>query len=326
MCNKILKVNSVNNNIDKIKQVWQSYESHFKRDEELQYVEYVSLKIKEANGYFTKLSKLDNYSDISLVKLEKIVHSIHKDLKKLISYEEDVAKYERKKFLDNYNSTLQELGVVFFIVIIGILSISYYVFKSIQDDQTELEIAHKKLKKANKKLEDVSYTDSLTNLHNRRYFNMVYDREVKRAKRSKKHFTFMMLDIDYFKQYNDTYGHIQGDNALKKVAKKLNELFKRPSDYVFRLGGEEFGVLMSETDQKSSSSMAQKICDSVEGLKIQHSGSKINENITISIGMVCCVIEPSVNEEHIITKADDMLYKAKQNGRNRYVLYTNGCT
>jgi len=320
---------SIQSSIDKIETVWSSYESHFKRDEELQYVEYVSAEIEKINIYFKNLlgyeNNLKQYRDISLVKLEEKVQHIHQDLKKLINYEEDIAEYERKKFLDNYRSTLEELGVVFFIVILGILSISYYVFKSIQDDQTELEIAHKKLKVVNKKLEDVSYTDSLTELHNRRYFNMVYDREVKRAKRSKNYFTFMMLDIDYFKQYNDTYGHIHGDLALKKVASQLSKLFKRPSDYVFRLGGEEFGILMSETDQKSSSQMAQKICDSILDLKIEHRASEISKYITISVGIVSCIVDPSVNEEHIITKADDMLYKAKESGRNKYILYTNGC-
>lgn len=128
------------------------------------------------------------------------------------------------------------------IVILAVLFISLYVFKSIQKDHTRLEIATKKLKIANKKLENVSYTDSLTTLHNRRYFNLVYERELKRAQRTHSYITFMMLDIDYFKQYNDTYGHLEGDYALKSVAKVLKDTLKRPSDYVFRLGGEEFGV------------------------------------------------------------------------------------
>ncbi len=311
--------------IQKIQDIWISYENHFKRDDEIQYVEYVSLKIKSTNKYFKELLKVNDYKDISLVEVDRKVLQIHKDLKKLINYEEDIAKYERKKFLKNYSSTLKDLGAVFMFVILGVLSISYYVFKSIQNDQNELESAHKQLKLANKKLEDASYTDSLTKLHNRRYFNMVYDREIKRAKRSKNHFAFMMLDIDYFKQYNDTYGHIQGDLALKKVASQLSLLFKRPTDYVFRLGGEEFGVLMSETNSKTSLLMAQKICDSIEELKIQHAGSKISDYVTMSVGVVSCVVDPSVDEERIITKADDMLYKAKDNGRNRYVLNSNGC-
>ena len=100
------------------------------------------------------------------------------------------------------------------------------MFKSIQTTHTKLEITTKKLKRANKKLENVSYTDSLTSLHNRRYFNFIYDKEIKRAKREKNYITFMMLDIDYFKQFNDTYGHIEGDYALKSVAKVLKDILK----------------------------------------------------------------------------------------------------
>lgn len=321
---------NITNSIDKIKKIWKSYESHFKRDEELQYIEYVSMEIKNTNTYFEKLLEHakngHGFEKVSLRLLDEKVQHIYKSLKKLINYEVDVAKYERKNFLDNYDSTLKQLGIVLLMVIFGILVISYQVFKSIQDDQTELEVAHKKLKKANKKLEDASYTDSLTKLHNRRYFNMVYDREFKRAKRSKKHFTFMMLDIDFFKQYNDTYGHVEGDNALKKIASALNSIFKRPSDYVFRLGGEEFGVLMSETDEQNSSNMAQKICDSILRLRIEHKASKVNDYVTISVGVVCCKIAPHIEEEFIITKADKMLYKAKENGRDRYVISTNECS
>jgi diguanylate cyclase (GGDEF)-like protein len=320
---------NIKNSLNKINNIWKSYESHFKRDEELQYVGYVSLEIIDSNKYFNKLQDLarfgNNFDSVSLALLEKKVQHIQKTIKKLINYEIEIAQYERKKFLDNYESTIKELGIVLLVVIFGILVISFYVFKSIQNDQTLLEIAHKRLKRANKKLEETSYTDSLTNLHNRRYFNLVYDKEIKRAKRSKKHLTFMMLDIDFFKQYNDTYGHIEGDNTLKKVASALNQLFLRPSDYIFRLGGEEFGVLMSDTDEQNSSEMAQKICERVLELNIKHSASSVSDYVTISAGVVSCLIKPTYNEEHIISKADEMLYKAKHEGRNRFVISTDEC-
>ena len=96
-------------------------------------------------------------------------------IQKLINYEVNIANYERKKFLQSYNNTIIQLGVVLILIIIAILAISLYVFSSIQKDHTKLEEATKKLRRANKKLENVSYTDSLTGLHNRRYFNMIYD-------------------------------------------------------------------------------------------------------------------------------------------------------
>lgn len=187
----------------------------------------------------------------------------------------------------------------------------------------KLEITTKKLKRANKKLENVSYTDALTSLHNRRYFNLIYDRELKRAKRTKSYITFMMIDIDFFKQYNDTYGHIEGDFALKSVAKVLKDFLKRPSDYVFRLGGEEFGVILIDTDESNSARLAREICDGVRLREIKHESSKAHEFLTISIGVVCCVADEALNEEILISRADEMLYKAKESGRNGYVITTN---
>lgn len=261
--------------------------------------------------------------NISINTLEDKVAYIHRVLQKLINYEVNVANYERKKFLHTYNQMLLQIGIVLSSIIIGILAILFYVFKSIQKDHTQLEIAAKKLKIANKKLENVSYTDSLTGLHNRRYFNFIYERELKRAKRNKSYITFMMLDIDYFKQYNDTYGHVEGDFALKSVAKVLKDTLKRPSDYVFRLGGEEFGVLLSDTDESSSAKLAREICDAVRGRELRHENSKAGEFVTISIGVVCCVADDALDDEILISRADEMLYEAKESGRDRYIITSN---
>ncbi len=201
--------------------------------------------------------------------------------------------------------------------------ISYSVFKSIQADHTKLELVTKKLKRLNKKLENVSYTDSLTSMHNRRYFNLVYSRELKRARRTHSYITFMMLDIDFFKQYNDTYGHIEGDFALKSVAKVLKDTLQRPSDFVFRLGGEEFGVLLTQTDESNSAKLARSICDAVRDRQIKHEGSKANQYLTISIGVVCCVADDALNDEVLLTRADEMLYEAKDTGRDRYIITSN---
>jgi len=307
-----------------IQKKWKSYASHFKRDDELEYVAYVNLEINSINRYFTKIIQaIDTQSPmkkISIATLEKRVGVIHQVLQKLIRYETNVANYERKKFLHTYNNMLAQIGFILFGIILGVLSILWYVFKSIQEDQTRLEIVAKKLRVANKRLENASYTDSLTNLYNRRYFNIVYDRELKRAKRSRTYITFMMLDIDFFKQYNDTYGHVEGDFALKSVAKVLKDTLKRPSDYVFRLGGEEFGVLLSETDETHSARLAREICDAVRGREIKHEGSKVNKYLTISVGVACCIADDALEEQILITRADEMLYKAKESGRDRYVI------
>jgi diguanylate cyclase (GGDEF)-like protein len=313
--------------LTRIEKRWKSYTAHYKSPQELDYVQYTSMEIQKTNNYFKKLLEaVQNGKDlryISIATLEKKVAFIHQVLQKLIGYEVDVARYERQKFLKNYDAMLFEIGIVLFIIIVGILAILYYVFKSIQDDQTKLERATKKLKVLNKKLENASYTDSLTTLHNRRYFNFIYERELKRAKRNHTYITFMMIDIDFFKQYNDTYGHIEGDFALKSVAKVLKDTLKRPSDYVFRLGGEEFGVLMSDTDETHSARLARDICDAVSARELKHEKSSVSEFVTVSIGVVCCIADEALQDEVLISRADEMLYVAKESGRNRYVITTN---
>lgn len=320
----VLKIKA---SISKINKSWQSYESHFKRDEELHFVEYVAKEIKETNIYFMRIVKAiadkKKLEYLSINLLEKNIEHIHTVMKKLINYEVEIAKYERKIFLDKYNSNFKELSFILMLIILAVLIISYNVFKSIQGDHTKLESTTEKLKVANKKLENASYTDPLTSLHNRRYFNFIFERELKRAKRSKSYITFMMLDIDYFKQYNDTYGHIQGDYALKNVALMLKETLKRPSDFVFRLGGEEFGILLVDIDEENSSKLAQKLCYTIKDKKIEHKNSKINEFLTVSIGISCCKAEDSLDENSLISSADNMLYKAKEQGRDRYIITTD---
>lgn len=318
---------NIENALRIVKVKWRSYMSHFKREDELQYVEYVNSEIYSINNYFEKIAQAVASDStlthkIAVSTLEKRLSVIHKVLQKLIVYETKVANYERKTFLQTYDSIVMQLGVILGLIILSILSISLYVFRSIQNDQTKLELASKKLKIANKKLENASYTDSLTTLHNRRYFNFIYEKELKRAKRNKNYITFMMLDIDFFKQYNDTYGHVEGDFALKSVAKVLKDSLRRPSDYVFRLGGEEFGVLLSETDESHSARLAREICNAVRAREIKHEGSKVNEYLTISIGVVCMTADESLDEELLISRADDMLYRAKESGRDRYVITT----
>jgi len=317
----------IRSDLQYIENKWKSYKGHFKRDDEKKYVLYASSEIQNINNYFHKIYRVTkngrDLKDLNINILEKKISFINAVLEKLINYEITIASYERKIFLYNYTQSKMQLGLILVFIMLTILTISLYVFRSIQKDQTQLELTTKKLKKANKKLENVSYTDSLTGLHNRRYFNLVYEREVKRAKRSISYITFMMLDIDFFKQYNDTYGHVEGDYALKSVSKILQDTLKRPSDYVFRLGGEEFGVLVTDTDESNSAKLARDICDAIRGREIKHEKSTVNEFVTISIGVVCCMADDALQDELLISRADEMLYKAKETGRNRYVITSN---
>ena len=311
--------------LDDLKQIdkkWSSYSSHYKTKEELPYINYATNEIKKTNHYFYRIylaSKSNkDLTKLSVTLLDKEIKHINKVIKKLLNYELNSARYNRKLFLKDYDKTFKTVIFILFIIIFSVLVVTYMVFKSIQKEHTKLKVATDKLKKANKKLQNASYTDTLTGLNNRRYFNLVYDREVKRAKRDKKYITFMMIDIDYFKQYNDTYGHIAGDHTLQIVAKVIKSTFKRPGDFVFRLGGEEFGVLIIDTDELNSARLAKMLNLNVKAQAIEHKASKVADVVTVSIGVACCIADSSLDEEELIKKADDMLYEAKENGRNRY--------
>ena len=168
-----------------------------------------------------------------------------------------------------------------------------------------------------KRIEEISIHDELTKLYNRRHFNKVLHDELNRAKRDKKLLSFMMIDVDNFKLYNDNYGHQEGDNVLFEIANVLNNYCKRAGDFAFRLGGEEFGILFSELTKEESKIYADAIREAVEDLKIPHEKNSISSFVTISVGLLSISPDEKITEDEIYKKADDLLYKAKESGRNR---------
>ena len=168
-------------------------------------------------------------------------------------------------------------------------------------------------------LENQAITDAMTSLYNRRYFNKIILREISRAKRDEKKLVFMMLDVDFFKQYNDFYGHLDGDEALIKVAKTMQQCFNRGSDFCFRLGGEEFGVIFAYESLDATLSQAQQLRKSIEELHIEHSKNSVSSYLTVSIGVA--VVDGSISAESLYSLADHELYKAKNSGRNRVSFY-----
>ena len=176
------------------------------------------------------------------------------------------------------------------------------------------------LESVNNKLKNLSTIDELTQIHNRRSFNNVIIRELNRARREHKYIAFIMVDIDFFKLYNDSYGHLEGDETLKKIAKSLENTFKRSQDFVFRLGGEEFGVLLSDCDRESCETSAIYMCNKVKALKIEHRESNVNKYVTISAGVFYTKVDDNIDANYLIKKADDALYEAKNLGRDRFVI------
>ncbi len=310
--------------LKEIEQNWYRYKNQYKSRQELPYVSYTTLELEKTNDYFYKViaaSKAGvDMRKLSISVLEEKIEHINDVIKKLLDYETNVARFERKQFLQNYHETIRNIGLILAGIIFAVLFVTYNVFRSIQKEHTKLEAATKKLHMLNRKLENASYTDSLTGLHNRRYFNFIYERELKRARREKQYVTFMMIDIDFFKQYNDTYGHIAGDHALQIVAKVIRSCFKRPSDFTFRLGGEEFGVLLIGTDEIGSARLAKELCKKVKEQGIEHRVSKAADVVTVSVGVVSCIADEMLSSDDLLKRADEMLYKAKEGGRNRYMI------
>lgn len=171
-----------------------------------------------------------------------------------------------------------------------------------------------------KEISKLLITDYLTKIHNRRHFNTTFDIELKRSKRDSKNIIFMILDIDYFKQYNDTYGHDAGDKALHEVAQALKYTLKRSHDFVFRLGGEEFGIITSGVDIGGIEVLAKNLRESIEHLEIEHKENKVNEFLTISIGVKVVESTSTLSQKEIYQLADKALYKAKNQGRNTAII------
>lgn len=171
-----------------------------------------------------------------------------------------------------------------------------------------------------KEISKLLITDYLTKIYNRRHFNTTFDIELKRNKRDSKNLILMILDIDYFKQYNDTYGHDAGDKVLHEVAQALKYTLKRSHDFVFRLGGEEFGIITSGIDLAGIEVLSNSLRHSIEHLEIEHKASDVNEFLTISIGVKMVECTSILSQNDIYQLADKALYKAKNKGRNTAVI------
>ncbi len=168
-----------------------------------------------------------------------------------------------------------------------------------------------------KLVEKISITDGLTGIFNRRHFNDMLPKLINSAKRENQLLCFLIMDIDYFKQYNDTYGHQMGDEVLIRVADVLRKSLKRADDVCFRLGGEEFGVIFKTQNKEHSSAFAQLVRKNIEGLKIEHKNNGVSKYVTISAGLVCRDAKGINSADEIYKDADLLLYKAKETGRNR---------
>lgn len=189
-------------------------------------------------------------------------------------------------------------------------------YRALQESQQQLMLA-------NLKLERITRIDGLTGLSNRRHFNEYLSDEWKRLNRRQEPISVLMIDVDYFKRFNDTYGHLAGDDVLVRVAEAIKRSCARSTDFTARFGGEEFVVVLSGTPQGDAEHVAQRLCEEVVGMVIPHAGSVTAHVVTISVGVATVVPQEDVTAAQLVEAADRALFRAKAAGRNQMVSATH---
>ncbi|MBD2123377.1 diguanylate cyclase domain-containing protein [Trichocoleus sp. FACHB-262] len=180
---------------------------------------------------------------------------------------------------------------------------------------------YQQLEVANQELRRLANSDGLTELANRRSFDEYLDKEWRRALRHRTPLALIMGDVDFFKRYNDCYGHLRGDRCLQQVAAVLRQTAKRPADLAARYGGEEFAILLPNTEDRGATLVATEIQTRIQTLRIPHAQSSIADYVTLSLGIACLVPRTGIAPTFLIAAADKALYQAKMAGRDRYLIY-----
>lgn len=205
------------------------------------------------------------------------------------------------------------------ILVVMVVYLSYFIESSTRNDYIKnrlLALEAERLQYLGRRLQQLSTTDSLTGIANRRYVEDQLVEEWRRCTRSATPLSAVMLDVDYFKKYNDHYGHQQGDVCLKAIAEKMAEFCRRPGDVCARYGGEEFLILLPETSSKMAFEIANDVCKAVADMQLPHVESP-HKIATVSIGVATVIPEAGKHYEQLLRQADIALYEAKGNGRNQ---------
>jgi len=205
-----------------------------------------------------------------------------------------------------------------------------YEIDAIKQLSTQVAIAihqshlYEELERFNDALKQLASLDGLTQVANRRRFDEHLDKELRRAVREQTPLSLILCDIDFFKNYNDTYGHPAGDECLQGVAMAISQVLKRPDDLVARYGGEEFAIVLPNTDLEGAIKVTEEIQSSVRNLARVHKGSSVNPFVTLSLGITSVLPQPNDTRQAVIEAADRALYRAKTEGRDRYAIESCG--
>jgi diguanylate cyclase (GGDEF)-like protein len=193
-------------------------------------------------------------------------------------------------------------------------------------DVSQIVARERQLKKEAQELKSQTFSDDLTGVANRRHFNVHLEDEFRRSKRTASPLSLVMIDVDYFKKYNDKYGHQSGDQCLVQIAEAMSRVLARPCDLLARYGGEEFIAVLPDTNAAGALKIAETMRTEVEALSIAHLSSDIAQHVTISLGVFTQIPQPNTTITHLIGAADRALYRAKHAGRNCTVVYSSNKT
>jgi len=195
-----------------------------------------------------------------------------------------------------------------------------YIFKPVSAPILRARVKnHLELKMCRDTLEKHCLMDGLTGIANRRYFDDTFDKEWRRALRSGETLSVVFIDIDFFKKYNDCYGHLAGDDCLRQVGNSLKKSLKRAGDLVARFGGEEFVIVLPATPLADAARVGEKVRSNIESLKVVHQTSEVSKYITVSVGIATTIPEINMVPASLLDQADKALYEAKKQGRNRVI-------
>jgi len=224
---------------------------------------------------------------------------------------------EPRKWHDTEIQFAQQLAAQFSVALDHAELLNQYQVQSEQLNQTVAQ-----LEQTNTQLEELTYRDALTKTYNRRFFDQILDYEWKRAIRTGECLSLIIFDLDYFKNYNDYYGHLAGDECLIKVAQTAKSVLKRATDMISRYGGEEFAIILPETESSGAIQIAQQIQKAIRQLEIPHAHEAL-PFVTVSVGIASHVPEETQSPQLLIDYADQALYQAKKQGRNTWVRFSH---
>jgi len=246
---------------------------------------------------------------ILLSILNKLIHTLPSEEVHKVMTKWSVIKFSQK--IDY--ALISKLAAIF----ITILIITIVWNQQLKRSKNKIKELNIQLSEKVAELETLSTTDAMTGLYNRRHFDKVFIDELNRAKRNNNRFIFAMIDVDHFKQFNDTYGHDNGDKVLINIANIMQKLTQRANEFAFRVGGEEFCIITSEINNNDATALIEKLRLAIVDSKIEHSGNSASNYVTASFGVVFIENIKDLTTEVIYKTADKALYKAKESGRNR---------